>query len=922
MKRTNNLPSIRSTLRGWVSALAVAGGLLATTGTCPAQTLVYSEDFDVDSSANWTVNTTAGGDNRADLFFDYSTVGIPPAPNSVGGTTRGLKLQANLSPASQAFPAGVSVSPNAFSITENFEMHWDMWINYNGPLNGGGNGSTQVAGGGYGTAGTSVNVAGSGIDAIIIGATGDGGSVADYRVYSPGKGVSYQDGQYVLGGGFYGAGYTDFRPGEASSGFVYAGNAGSRNNTAGTPTGYYQTNFPGVTAPAAQLALYPQQTGSTAAGSVGFKWRDVSIRKVANTITYRIDGVLIATIDAADAITNTLPPVTEVPLGGANILFNHYDIQATASTDLNAQYLAFSLYDNVRITNFPSVVTVMATAPDASEAGPTPGTFTIIRTEPGPAVTIYYTMSGTASNGVDYVSLPGSVDFAVGQTSTNLTLTPIDDGVSEFAESVILNISDGTNYYGAGNATVTIADNDTPTIDISTVIDSMYERLTGDYVRFRLTRRGDLNAAAFDVNLTYAGTAAASRHSGTTPVTVFPGALTTDFDVNSVDDSLLQGDQTIVCTVAPGTGYAVGTSTPSATATILDDELPAETVLFADNFNTDSSANWTIRYASTNSADNDYSAVFAYDYSSGYPVSGVPPAPRSGTDTHGLFLQVNKMEPSEAAAALNLYPKNQTFSGNFALRFDMYLVVPTVATTEYALFGINHSGNQTNWFRNSTTGFTGVSPTGWTFDGLFYGVETDAGALGDYALYSSPTTAGNNPTSLNSRNASTLAGVFKAPPYAFAGAPGNWFGSSTPSWADVEISKVGDLVTLKINQTVIFSYTNTTAFTSGNVMIGHCDAYDSVGAIDGGVIYDNVRVIQLALSAVAPNITGIVPVGTPATSFNINYAGGTGTQFVLVNSPTVNAPLAGWSRVATNSTGSGTFSVSAGTQGFYRIKSE
>ena len=65
-----------------------------------------------------------------------------------------------------------------------------------------------------------------------------------------------------------------------------------------------------------------------------------------------------------------------------------------------------------------------------------------------------------------------------------------------------------------------------------------------------------------------------------------------------------------------------------------------------------------------------------------------------------------------------------------------------------------------------------------------------------------------------------------------------------------------------------------------------------------------------------------MPVGAPATSYNINYTGGSGTQFVLVTSPTVNAPLSGWSRVATNSTGSGTFSVSAGTQGFYRIKSE
>jgi hypothetical protein len=72
---------------------------------------------------------------------------------------------------------------------------------------------------------------------------------------------------------------------------------------------------------------------------------------------------------------------------------------------------------------------------------------------------------------------------------------------------------------------------------------------------------------------------------------------------------------------------------------------------------------------------------------------------------------------------------------------------------------------------------------------LFYGVETDAGALGDYALYSAPTTANNNPTSLNSRNASTLTGVFKSPPFAYPGAPSNLSYPGMPTWADVESSQ-------------------------------------------------------------------------------------------------------------------------------------
>src|SRR5688500_18757100 len=61
----------------------------------PSPTPWFSDDFDADHAADWVVNE-GPTDNHADFFFDYSTVGIPPAPHSVGGTTRGLKLQTNL----------------------------------------------------------------------------------------------------------------------------------------------------------------------------------------------------------------------------------------------------------------------------------------------------------------------------------------------------------------------------------------------------------------------------------------------------------------------------------------------------------------------------------------------------------------------------------------------------------------------------------------------------------------------------------------------------------------------------------------------------------------------------------------------------------------------------------------------------------
>src|SRR5262245_63176576 len=103
--------------------LASLAALIALAGLSKAAPL-YSENFDVDDTANWTVNNNGAGTNAANFFFDYSTVGIPSAPNS-GGTTRGLKVGANLNPATAPASGnipGISVSPTGKSFTGNYAL--------------------------------------------------------------------------------------------------------------------------------------------------------------------------------------------------------------------------------------------------------------------------------------------------------------------------------------------------------------------------------------------------------------------------------------------------------------------------------------------------------------------------------------------------------------------------------------------------------------------------------------------------------------------------------------------------------------------------------------------------------------------------------------------------------------------------------
>jgi hypothetical protein len=146
------------------------------------------------------------------------------------------------------------------------------------------------------------------------------------------------------------------------------------------------------------------------------------------------------------------------------------------------------------------------------------------------------------------------------------------------------------------------------------------------------------------------------------------------------------------------------------------------------------------------------------------------------------------------------------------------------------LFGINHSGEQTNWFRQS--GVSSFNNPPRDCDGLWFGIIADASASapGDFVLHTGSGT--NQPTLLLSSNHLSYTAVFKKPPYSpsdGAGVPANASDSTTPAWADVEVRNIGSTITLLINNSQVMQYANTTAYTNGNIMLGYCDPYESVG---------------------------------------------------------------------------------------------
>jgi hypothetical protein len=136
---------------------------------------------------------------------------------------------------------------------------------------------------------------------------------------------------------------------------------------------------------------------------------------------------------------------------------------ATLGTQTTATYTIL----NDDVAPAVPIITIAATDANAGEGTPAnPGTFTISRTgATTSALTVNYTLAGTASS-TDYTpALLGTATIDAGSTSTTITTNPVDDTLVEGSETVILNLIDTANYdLGASNsATITITDNDIAT---------------------------------------------------------------------------------------------------------------------------------------------------------------------------------------------------------------------------------------------------------------------------------------------------------------------------------------------------------------------------------------------------------------------------------------------------------------------------
>jgi hypothetical protein len=186
----------------------------------------------------------------------------------------------------------------------------------------------------------------------------------------------------------------------------------------------------------------------------------------ALTVNYTISGTagvgdfapLSGTVTfAAGSPTATVvvTPVPDAPDNGETVV-----LTLTSVPDPYDLGSPVSATATITDTNAP-LVSVTASDPTAREATLATGTFRFTRSgSTAAALTVSFSVSGSATSGTDYQPLPPSVTFPIGQSTVELTLTPLKDGDNqEGDETVIVTVTDGATYdVGASSsATVTIS---------------------------------------------------------------------------------------------------------------------------------------------------------------------------------------------------------------------------------------------------------------------------------------------------------------------------------------------------------------------------------------------------------------------------------------------------------------------------------
>ncbi len=214
---------------------------------------------------------------------------------------------------------------------------------------------------------------------------------------------------------------------------------------------------------------------------------------------------------------------------------------------------------------------------------------------PPSAITLNYSVDGTATSVSDYAALSGEVQVSANATSANIPVSIVDDASDENDETVVLTLTSGAGYEvgSPSQHTLTITDNDDPpAASFASASSSVTE---GADVRNVTVNLSPAPLSAITLNYSVDGTAASGADYAALSgeVQVSANAASVNIPVSISDDSAQESSETVVLTLTSGAGYAVG-SPDAHTLTIRDDDSPQIRFAAASSSANEGSGEWRV----------------------------------------------------------------------------------------------------------------------------------------------------------------------------------------------------------------------------------------------------------------------------------------------------------------------------------------
>ena len=365
------------------------------------------------------------------------------------------------------------------------------------------------------------------------------------------------------------------------------------------------------------------------------------------------------------------------------------------------------------------------------------------------AVTVNYaTANGTATTtDNDYTAIAATpLIFNAGETSKTITVAVNGDNQVESNETFFVNLSNlqtnGRNVTLADNQGQGTILNDDTSVTLAVSPSSVTEDGTSNLI-YTFTRSG-VTSNALTVNYSIGGTATNGTDYASIPtgVTFAANLATATVTINPTADTIVESNETVILTLAAGTGYTIGTTTP-VTGTINNDDTSVTSQLSINDITVvegkDNNAILTVTVDNPNSQPITFNYTTApinatanVDYTS--KTGTITIAANTSTATISIpILNDNLNEPDEVFTVTLSNPVNATINPDEAI--GQVIITDTLQSAitrtlpnnveNLRLIGTNNINGTGNAGNNNITGNSGINQINGGA-----GIDTLTGGLG------------------------------------------------------------------------------------------------------------------------------------------------------------------------------------------------